>query len=69
MPTLPTLTATQKQIDTMLAVYGSAEVYLQWLGKQIAGYVAEQGRQFYVAEAETKTAELVTLFEGFGETP
>lgn len=39
MPDLPTLTVTQAQADRMLAAYGSAAGYRQWLKTAIINYV------------------------------
>jgi hypothetical protein len=68
MPNLPTLTVTQEQLDVLLQVFGNQEVYLQWLGQEIAAYVAVQGRQFYANQMETNVQELISLFEGLGTT-
>lgn len=39
MPTLPTLTVTQEQADRMLAAWGSAAKYTDWLKQEIIEFV------------------------------
>lgn len=66
MPSLPTLTVTQEQLDALLQVYGNADVYKQWLSLQIQTYALEQGRKFYEAQMNTQVDSLQTLLSDLG---
>lgn len=41
MPDLPTLTVTQAQADRMIAAWGTAAAYRQWLRSKIVEYVID----------------------------
>lgn len=45
MPELPTITVTDEQATRMLAAFGSAEAYREWLVEGIKDYVVTQERQ------------------------
>ena len=57
MPTLPTLTVTQAQADRMMAAYGTAEAYKEWLRAAIVNYVTfvevDKARTNIKADVET----------------
>jgi hypothetical protein len=58
MPDLPTLTVTQAQADRMLAAWGSASNYKEWLKNQVIAYVVAKEdqelalQQQYIREAQ-----------------
>lgn len=63
MPTLPTLTVSDVQANAMLQAWGTPEAYLDWLTRQIKGYVlANETRKIDAeveAERQQRMAELI----------
>lgn len=57
MPSLPTIDVTQAQADRMLAAFGSAALYRQWLRRQIVAVVVE-------AEARNRAESFRATQEG-----
>lgn len=52
MPTLPTLTVTQAQLDRLVAVFGDAPSYKEWLRTELVKYVTEKEAEAIRAQAQ-----------------
>jgi hypothetical protein len=66
MPTLPTLTVTQEQADRMIAAWGSAASYSEWLKQQIIDFVlnkeaVDRQRAWMVQEEQRRAADRAAL--------